>query len=152
MSASSQILAKLDKLEVITESIDKVCEALARLETQQKSMLKVVRQIKRSQDDPNGEKAAERSKTNGFNKPVNVSPDLAKFLGIKPDDLIPRSQVTKAVNEYINGNNLKDPEDRRKIICDRTLDQLLQPGDKQVTFLNLQRFLKVHYPTADAKE
>ena len=149
MSASSQILAKLNQLDVITDSIEKVCEALVKLESQQKTMLKVVRQIKRGQDDPMGEKAAERSKTNGFNKPVNVSPELAKFLGIKPDELIPRSHVTKAVNQYINGNNLKDPQDRRKIICDKTLTQLLQPGDKQVTFLNLQKFLKVHYPTTD---
>jgi len=147
MSASSQILSKLEKLDVLTDTLEKVCDALGKIESQQRTMLKVIRQIKRTQDDPNGEKAAERSKTNGFNKPVNVSPELAKFLGIKDDELIPRSHVTKAINQYINGNNLKDPEDRRKIICDKTLTQLLQPGDKQVTFLNLQRFLKVHYPS-----
>ena len=152
MSASSQILTKLEPMDSIVETLTKVTEALVRLESQQKILLKVVRQIKRGQDDPNGEKAAERSKTNGFNKPVEVSPELAKFIGIKPGELIPRSQVTKAVNEYINKKELKDPQDRRKIICDRELTQLLQPGDKQVTFLNLQRFLKVHYPTPSAEE
>ena len=49
-------------------------------------------------DDPTGEKKAERTKNNGFNKPQVLSEALRKFLNLGPEDMLSRSAVTKAVN------------------------------------------------------
>ena len=116
------------------------------LRAEVKSLTKLVRKVRSVQDDPNGEKAAARSKTNGFNREVEVDAELRNFLGLSEGELIARSEVTKRMNKYIKENNLKHPDNGRVIIMDDKLKALLNPPeDIQVTFLNLQRYINPHY-------
>ena len=138
-STNSQILSKLERIEQLDDRIKG-------LEKDVKSVLKLLRAMKRTQDDPTGEKAEARQKNSGFNRPIKITPELAKFLGVKDETPMScRSDVTAAVNKYINEKSLKDPADKRKIICDKTLSKLLDPGDEEVTFLSIQKFLNRHY-------
>ena len=86
----------------------------------------------------------------GFQKPLNVSDELRKFLGIAQGELIARTEVTKAINVYCKEHNLQKEEDKRTIKPDKTLTKLLriQKGD-ELTFFNLQKYLKPHYPNKD---
>jgi chromatin remodeling complex protein RSC6 len=86
----------------------------------------------------------------GFQKPLKVSPELQKFLGLPDGELIARTQVTKRINAYCKEHNLQQEEDKRKINPDATLKKLLKVNKSdQLTFFNLQKYLKPHYPNKE---
>ena len=82
----------------------------------------------------------------GFAKPASISKELAKFLGVKSDMLLARTDVTKRINTYIKAHNLQNPENKRIIHPDTKLSKLLNNGKEEVTYFNLQRYMKVHFP------
>ena len=86
----------------------------------------------------------------GFAKPGPVSEELAKFLGLKNGELIARTEVTKKITEYCKANKLQKAEDKRTIHVDGPLKKLLRlkKGD-ELTFFNLQKYMKVHYPNKE---
>ena len=86
----------------------------------------------------------------GFQKPINVSAELQKFLGLAEGELIPRTQVTSRINDYCKEHGLQKQEDKRVLMPDATLTKLLRlkKGD-ELTFFNLQKHLKHHYPNKD---
>jgi len=87
----------------------------------------------------------------GFAKPGQVSDELRKFLSLPKDELISRTQVTKRITAYCKEHGLQQEEDKRKINPDATLTKLLRwkKGDDPVTFFNLQKYMKVHYPNKE---
>lgn len=89
----------------------------------------------------------------GFQKPGEVSSELAKFLGLKKGELISRTDVTKAINAYVKTHKLQPQgkdEDKRKINPDAKLKKLLKMKDDDVlTFFNLQKYMKVHFPNKE---
>lgn len=108
-----------------------------------KLLRKDVRKVKSLIEDPNGEKAKARSTTNGFNKPLDISEELRKFLKLAAGEQISRSQVTKKMNEYVTEKGLKNGQN---INLDASLKALLDPpADVQVTFLNIQKYINKHY-------
>lgn len=108
-----------------------------------KSLHRDVRKIRQLLEDPSGEKAEQRSKNNGFKKPIQVSDDLAKFLGVAAGTLVSRADVTQGINKYATEHNLKQGQ---KINLDDTLKKLLNPPEGfEMTFLKLQHYLKPHY-------
>jgi chromatin remodeling complex protein RSC6 len=86
----------------------------------------------------------------GFRKPLKVSAELQKFLNLPDGELIARTEVTKAINVYCKAHNLQKEEDKRTINADAPLKKLLRlnKGD-ELTFFNLQKYLKHHYPNKD---
>ena len=88
----------------------------------------------------------------GFAKPGHISSELAKFLGLGKDDLIARTEVTKRITKYCQEHDLQKKEDKRTINADKTLRDLLRlkKGD-ELTFFNLQKYMKVHYPNKEGK-
>ena len=88
----------------------------------------------------------------GFAKPGPVSQELSKFLGLGKDELIARTEVTKRITKYCQEKNLQKKEDKRTIHADKALKDLLRlkKGD-ELTFFNLQKYMKVHYPNKEGK-
>ena len=86
----------------------------------------------------------------GFAKPGPVSAELAKFLKLGKDELIARTEVTKRITKYCQEKDLQKAEDKRTIHADKALRDLLRlkKGD-ELTFFNLQKYMKVHYPNKD---
>jgi upstream activation factor subunit UAF30 len=126
-------------------SLEQITQEIQALRVEVKSIAKMCRKIQAKQNDPDGSIAAERAKTNGFNRPNDISEKLTAFLGVEPGTQMSRSDVTKFVNAYIADKNLKaPPPNGRNIVLDDKLRDLLEPGEQQVTFLNLQRFLSKH--------
>jgi upstream activation factor subunit UAF30 len=108
-----------------------------------KLLRKDLRKVKNLIEDPNGEKAKARSTSNGFNKPLDISEELRKFLKLGAGEQISRSQVTKKVNEYVTEKGLKQGQN---INMDAALKAILDPpADVQVTFLNIQKYINKHY-------
>ena len=112
-----------------------------------KALRKDVRKIRLHFEDPDGSKQAARSQNNGFNKPLDISEELRKFLKLAAGEQISRSQVTKKVNEYVTEKGLKQGQN---INLDASLKALLDPpADVQVTFLNIQKYINKHYIKAE---
>jgi len=86
----------------------------------------------------------------GFAKPGPVSDELRTFLKLGKDELIARTEVTKKITEYCKAHNLQKAEDKRTINVDASLKKLLRlkKGD-QLTFFNLQKYMKIHYPNKE---
>ena len=85
--------------------------------------------------DPN----APKRQPAGFAKPTSLSPELCKFLSIDPSTLVARTDVTKEdYTEYIKAHNLQNPDNRREILLDGPLRELLNPPDGvKVSFFTL---------------
>jgi upstream activation factor subunit UAF30 len=134
-------------------SMESLQSDIASLQKDIKSLVKLVRKIRTHQEDPEGLKAAERSKNNGFNRPQNITHDLAEFLGVDDSEMLSRSEVTRRVNKYIRDNDLKHPDNGRIIVMDDKIKNLLKPPDGiQISFLNMQRYLSPHYVKAEGAE
>ena len=86
----------------------------------------------------------------GFAKPGPVSDELRAFLKLDKDELNSRTQVTRRITEYCKEHNLQKEEDKRTIHPNAALKKLLRTKkDDTLTFFNLQKFMKVHYPNKD---
>src|SRR5210317_1672305 len=132
-------------------SLETIQTEIAALRADVKALTKIIRKVKSTQEDPDGEKAKARAANNGFNRKQDVTPKLRAFLGLDEGELISRSEVTKFINKYITEKGLKHPENGRQLILDDTLrDLLAPPADVQVTYLNLQRYLSPHYVKKEA--
>jgi upstream activation factor subunit UAF30 len=108
-----------------------------------KALRKDVRKIRQHIEDPTGEKQAARAQNNGFNKPLDVTPELRSFLKLGPDEKISRSQVTTRINAYVTEKGLKAGQN---ISLDDSLKSLLNPPEgTQITFLNIQKYINPHY-------
>ncbi len=87
----------------------------------------------------------------GFVKPTLISPELAAFLGRSAGVEMARTEVSREINAYIREKGLQDKENGRKIHPDASLSKLLAVSDAdELTYFNIQRFMKHHFIKADA--
>ncbi|KAL3651116.1 hypothetical protein CASFOL_007519 [Castilleja foliolosa] len=85
----------------------------------------------KDEDKPKKKEKRPRGGNSIFLAPLKLSDALVKFLGTGESEL-PRSDVVKKIWEYIKLNNLqaplfyslKDPADKRQILCDEKLKEL----------------------------
>lgn len=94
------------------------------------------------------EKAAweARRANNAFLKLRPISDELASFMGVPAKSQKSQTDVTKFVSQYVKTHGCFDPSFKRRIVPDAKLAKLLRVKDGQeVTYLNLQSFLKVHF-------
>lgn len=89
----------------------------------------------------------------GIAAPVDVSKDLAEFMGLGEGEQVARTTVVKFVNEYIGKHKLQNPEKKSEIKCDAKLQALLNPGENfgPVTYFNLCKLLGPHFSSAAGK-
>jgi chromatin remodeling complex protein RSC6 len=92
-----------------------------------------------------------RRANNAFLKPRLLSDEMATFMGLPAKSLKSQTDVTKFVSQYVKANGCFDPAHKRRIVPDAKLAKLLRVSDDQeVTYLNLQKFLKAHFIKTDA--
>ena len=76
-------------------SLETIHTELIALSKDVKTLTKLVRKIKNTQEDPDGEKAKKRAENNGFNRKQEITPKLREFIGLPEGELISRSEVTR---------------------------------------------------------
>lgn len=87
----------------------------------------------------------------GFIKPTLITDELAAFLGKANGTEMARTDVSKEINQYIRQHNLQNPDNGRIIRPDAKLKKLLRVGpDEELTYFNLQRYMKHHFVKKDA--
>lgn len=79
--------------------------------------------------------------------PVQITEELANFIGKSGDEPITRPEAEAAVMDYVRKNNLQDPSDKRKINPDEDLAKLFN-SDAPITVLTLKGAIKHHFLTA----
>ena len=130
-------------LDIIKSLNSKVTALEKRVSRDRKMMNKKMKGRVKRVVDPN-------KPPSGFAKPGPVSAELSKFLKLGKDELIARTEVTKRITKYCQEKDLQKKEDKRTIHADKPLRDLLRlkKGD-ELTFFNLQKYMKVHYPNKD---
>jgi chromatin remodeling complex protein RSC6 len=137
LEIQEQLKDAMTLLKTLTSHVSKLEKRVSR---DRKVMNKKMRGKKPRVHDPN-------KPPSGFAKPGPISPELAKFLGLPKDELIARTEVTRKITEYCKKNDLQKKEDGRHILPDKALKKLLNINDgEELTFFNLQKYMKVHYP------
>ena len=141
-----------EDLKAVTANLTTLRETAAAMLAQVKKLEKRVhREIKdarkRKRRAPAAEGAdAKPRQPSIFERPTKVTDELCLFLGKPKDTLMSRSEVTKAVNNYVKEKGLKNKHD---IKPDAALKKLLAIGEGEpLTYFNLQRYLNRHYVKA----
>ena len=144
MEEFSSVLTELDSaLSTIKALRMRIVKLEKRVHKETKALVKKSTGKRRRNVNPNAEPS-------GFAKPGRISDELRKFLKLGKEDLIARTDVTKKINAYCKENNLQGENDRRKINPDAALRKLLNvPKDGELTFFNLQKYMKVHFPNKE---
>lgn len=89
----------------------------------------------------------------GFIKPTLITDELATFLGKESGTEMARTEVSKEINQYIRQHKLQDEQNGRIIRPDGPLKKLLCVQDgEELTYFNLQRYMKHHFVKATPVE
>jgi len=87
-----------------------------------------------------------RRANNAFLVQRPLTAELATFMGIAAGSKRSQTEVTKFISDYVKSHSCYDPTFKRRILPNAALAKLLRVDDKtEVTYLNLQKFLKVHF-------
>jgi len=140
------------KMTEFSAKLQQLFSIFSTLKSDYKTLEKAVnREMKVAQK--NSSKKSKRSgnrQPSGFVKPTRISDELAKFLGKTVGTEMARTDVSKEINSYIRANSLQDKTNGRKIIPDAKLSALLKiQSEDELTYFNLQRFMKHHFVKAE---
>jgi len=138
-------------LSSFSESIQTLTLSLTKLKADFKALEKQVLKEARAMDKVNAKRNRNKGSRapSGFVKPAGISKELAKFLGVAEDTKIARTDVTKLITKYVKDHSLQDSSNGRKIVPDAKLKSLLgTKNSDEVTYFNLQKFMKPHFVKA----
>ncbi len=79
------------------------------------------------------------ARSDGVHAKVKPSADLAAVVGGGP---LPRTEIVSKMWDYIKKHNLQNPDDRREIMADGTLEKLF--GKKKVSMFELNKIISAH--------
>ncbi len=129
-------------LSSIHKTIASMLSQVKKLEKRVHREIKDARKRKRRSKTEEGADAKPRGPS-VFEIPTQVTDELCKFLGKANGTKMSRTEVTKAVNNYVKEKGLKNKHD---IKPDAPLRKLLAIGEGEpLTYFNLQRYLNRHY-------
>ena len=132
------------QLQTIKHNLNQVITDTKKI---QKSIQKEFKNLERKQQKAGSKKG--KREPSGFAKPAVISNELCDFLGKPYGTEMARTEVTKYLTAYIKDHNLQQPEDKRRINPDKKLLKLLKLSkDDQVTYFNLQKWMKPHFPSS----
>ena len=153
--SSDVILASLaEKLKALsTELSTRVREATKSVADAIKATKREAREIKKKKKKNPAEMTPEERKTwearranNAFLIQRPLTDELCSFMGLKSGEKRSQTEVTKFISGYVKQHSCFDPTFKRRILPNAALAKLLRVSDKdEVTYLNLQSFLKVHF-------
>jgi len=88
-------------------------------------------------------------KKKGFAKEVCISDDLCKFMSLESGSMIPRTEVTQFLINYIKTHQLVNPNNKKQVVPDESLWELLGQDARQhpkiLTHFSLQKYMNRHF-------
>jgi chromatin remodeling complex protein RSC6 len=110
-----------------------------------KNITKISSKVSKNADKSTKRKKNAKSKPSGFEKPTPISDELAVFFGRELGTLMARTEVSKQIHDYVMQQKLQNAANRRIIHPDAKLKQLLNVNNDELTYFNLQKYLKFHF-------
>ena len=144
----------LDLNEEVNSNFDSVLEQLSTLSQAVRTLASTVKTLQKNSQKQKKELSKHRrrkpvNKANrapsGFAKPTYLSGELCDFLGVELGTMKARTEVTKAITNYIKEGDLQNPANKKIILLDNKLESLLKPNGDEVTYFNMQKYMKVHF-------
>ena len=138
----------------VSDQFDSVIDRLTEQMTSMKTLLVEVKSLKKEAIKPvklkKVKKERDPNKPPPFTKPVEISPELRKFLKHEGD--ISRTAVTQKMYAYIKEKKLQNPEMKRQFVIDKPLAKLFTVDEKtSMEYFKLQTHMKQHYPKTEVK-
>lgn len=139
------------KMSLFGAKLHQLTGLLSSIKSDYKQLDKIVsRELKNAQKSSRRKKSSGNRQPSGFVKPTLISDELAQFLNKAAGSEMARTDVSKEINAYIRSNSLQDKTNGRKIIADAKLARLLKLGPTdELTYFNLQRYMKHHFVKTD---
>ena len=141
--------------ENIFKQFDSILEDLTNLKTNFSSIQNKVKTLEKNvkKDYKKLSKEAEKNKNkgnrkpSGFAKPTIVSKELCEFLNKSEGTQIARTDVTRALIDYITKNNLQNNTNKQIIVPDDKLKILLGIKDNEpsLSYFTLQKYMNKHF-------
>ena len=131
----------MSTVESLQTEVDDLKTKVDTLMKQLKKIQKIVKKVDQGETET-------PKRQNSLAKPIDISNDLKKFMGLGKDVQASRNDVTRCINAYIKENGLQQNEkNKREFILDEKLATIIKP-DKDVTlsFFNYQKFMKECFP------
>ncbi len=142
----------LDEFSTINDSLSLFKMNITTIQSQLKNLEKRVKKELKNAEKKNKQKVIQKKSPSGFAKPTNVTKELCDFMNCPEGSKIARTEVTKALVEYIKSHNLiKNSETSKNIIIpDEKLKKLLGLQDinileEDLTYFNIQKYMNKHF-------
>tara|TARA_Y100000741_G_C18194667_1_gene535018 strand:- start:375 stop:1034 length:660 start_codon:yes stop_codon:yes gene_type:complete len=146
-TVSETIETKKDTISDTLSNLINKFDSLEKDSKQAKNDLRKVLKLYQKKSFKNKRKYDPNRQPSGFAKPSLISEALCHFLNKPVGTKMARTDVTKEVNNYIKEHNLQNPENKKKIKPDQTLQDLLKiTEDDSLTYFSMQKYLKDHFP------
>ena len=145
---ATEVPAVIQKMSEFSAKLQQIGSLFATVKNDYKTLEKTVnREVKLAQKASNKKKRNNANRRpSGFVKPARISDELAKFLNKDLGTEMARTDVSKEINAYIQAHDLKDKKNGRIIHPDAKLTKLLNISkEDELTYFNLQRYLKHHF-------
>jgi len=153
MNAHEEIYTQFESVySHFTEIKNKMTELQSEIKNLEKNLKKSFKS-----SDKYKAKTTKKREPSGFAKPTRVTKELCEFMNKPEGSEIARTEVTKALVQYIKDNKLQEQEKEKaknKIVPDKKLSLLLGLNDNEeneLTFFNIQKYMNKHFkPNAHA--
>jgi len=147
-----------DQLNTIFEQFTTINDSLTFFKMQISTIQQQVKMVEKNvkKELKNIKKNIKKDKTksarapSGFAKPTKVTKELCEFMDKPEGSEIARTEVTKALVNYIKSNNLLEQgaNSKSKIVPDEKLKNLLGVESdelNELTYFNIQKYMNKHF-------
>ena len=143
--------------EALQNEIVKMEELLKKKETavgNAKVMAAISKQLDQIKKHSYGKKRqrVSTSRNSGLEKGMPITQKLADFTGWDIETPKSRVEITRFLCGYIKDHNLQNPENKKEIVLDPGLSDLLQFSGKTITYPHLQKYIHVLFDKKDVEE
>jgi len=141
----------MNSFSTVNDSLTLFKMQISELQQQVKCIEKrVKKELKNNKKEQNKLKTKPPRAPSGFAKPTKVTKELCEFMNKPEGTELARTEVTKALVNYIKTNNLLEQgEDcKNKIIPDEKLKNLLgidNTSIQDLTYFNIQKYMNRHF-------
>lgn len=130
----------VDKISSLSSLVKELQNAIKPVVKEHDRQKKIIEKIHKKRENA-------KKSPSGFAKPNKISNELCDFIGVPHGSEKSRTDITRYINSYVKENNLNKPSNRRVIIPDDKLKNILKINDgEEVTFFILQRLISHHFP------
>jgi len=88
----------------------------------------------------------------GLQKPLRISTEMAEFAGWDINELHSRVDVTKVICDYVKKNNIQKENDKRIILLDKKLKDILHHEGDEITYPHIQKYISIHLKNVEPEK